>query len=323
MSHQIEDSAIAYVGTEGTPWHGMGEPILKNTPPKEILRAAKLNWPVLRSTVQFSIPGRNELASDLDHQVIFRGDNKMVLDVTGKKYIPHQNEDVLDFFSEFVAAGDMFIDVAGALNGGKQIWVLAKMEDTFTLAGGDKVGGYVLLVNPHQYGKGMIAKMTAIRAVCWNTISAALSSSGKSVKIWHTKEFTKARQDEAKQKLGIAKERFDAMKSDAKTLAATNIDNDDVVKIFAKLTGGDPTDELEQQSRTVQRLMELFLGAGKGADLKSAKGTTWGALNAVTQWVDHEYGRSAHARLNNAWLGRGDVMKRDAMSMLLQKPVAA
>lgn len=59
------------------------------------------------------------------------------------------------------------------------------------------------------------------------------------------------------------------------------------------------------------------MGAGKGAKLQSADGTAWGVLNAVTQWVDHEYGRSQNARLNNAWLGRGDVMKREAMQILL------
>ncbi len=322
MGHQIVDEAIAYVGTEGKPWHSLGESILKGTPAKQILVSAKLNWPVLRSTVQFTRDGRKELGQDLDHQVIYRGDTGAVLDVTGKRYVPHQNHDVMDFFKEYVEAGDMFIDVAGALNGGKQIWVLAKMESQFSLAGGDKVGGYVLLVNPHQYGKGMIAKMTMIRAVCWNTISAALSGSGKSVKIWHTREFTTSRQQEAKEKLGIAKERFDAMKSDAQKLAKITMSNEDVVKVFAKVTGNDPTDELAQQPRTVQRLMELFLGAGMGANLASSKGTAWGALNAVTQYVDHEYGRTVNARLNNAWLGRGDIMKRETMGLLLQESAA-
>ena len=89
--------------------------------------------------------------------------------------------------------------------------------------------------------------------------------------------------------------------------------------VFAKVTGNDPTDSLADQPRTVQRLMELFCGAGKGSQLDAAKGTAWGALNAVTEWVDHEYGRAINARVNNAWLGRGDVMKRDALSVLLEE----
>lgn len=322
MAHNIDNTtgkdAIAYVGTEGTPWHGLGQPIVKGTPSREILRKAGLDWQVNRSAVQFTIDGRKELGMDTDHQVLWRSDTKAVLDIAGKGYIPHQNEEVMDFFREYVEAGDMFIDVAGSLNGGRHIWVLAKMEDSFKLAGNDHVGGYVLLVNPHIYGKGMIAKMTMVRAVCWNTILMGLGGSGASAKIWHTKEFTPARQNEAKQKLGIARERFHAVQEDATKLSKMSIDNKDALKIFAKVTNNDPTDELEQQPRTVQRLMEMFMGQGRGSELKSAKGTCWGALNAVTEWVDHEYGRSQNARLNNAWLGRGDVMKRETLSLLLE-----
>jgi len=321
MSHDIDSSTgkagIAYVGD--VPWHGLGTQIKQGASAKEILRAAVLNWKVNRSIVQFSQEGKTGLAQDLDHQVIYRSDTGAVLDVTGKKYIPHQNSEVMDFFQEYVAAGDMFIDVAGSLNGGKQIWVLAKMQAQFNLPGKDNVGGYVLLMNPHQYGKGMIAKMTAIRVVCQNTLTAALGAGGASIKVWHTKEFNQARQQEAKEKLGIAKERFDAFKTDATTLSKTKIDMKDAVKIFAQVTGGDPTDSREDQSPTVRRLADLFEGQGMGADLQSALGTGWGALNAVTQWVDHEYGRSPNARLNNAWLGRGEQMKRQAMALLLEQ----
>jgi hypothetical protein len=160
--------------------------------------------------------------------------------------------------------------------------------------------------------------VTMVRVVCWNTLQAALAGGG-GMKVWHTKEFGKERQLEAKEKLGIARERFQALKEDATTLAKKPMDVTEAVKVFAKVTGGDPTNPIEEQSPTVNRLAMLFSGGGKGSELVSAKGTAWGALNAVTQWVDHEYGRSDNARLNNAWLGRGDIMKRETLSLLLEK----
>lgn len=323
MSHDIDSStgqdAMAYVGTEGTPWHGLGQSIAKGASIKEIQKAAGLAWKVERRPVLFQVgDSPDAIKSDPDHQVLYRGDTQAVLDVSGKGYVPHQNIEVLEFFQEYLSAGDMFIDTAGALNGGKQIWVLAKMAEEFKLAGGDRVLGYVMLMNPHQYGKGMIGKMTAIRVVCANTLMASLGAEGASIKIWHTTEFNKARQDTVKQQLGIASERFSSFKDEARLLSKATLVKEDAVKIVASIFGSDPTTELEKQGRTVQRVVELFMGAGKGAMLASAKDTAWGVLNAVTEYIDHEYGRTQNARLTNAWLGAGERLKRAAKVELLQ-----
>lgn len=327
MSHDIDNSAgqdaMAYVGTEGTPWHGLGQAIEKGASIKDIRKAAGLGWKVERRPVLFQVGDSTDaIKSDPDHQVIYRGDTQAVLDVTGKGYIPHQNDEVLEFFQEYLATGDMFIDTAGALNGGKQIWVLAKMSDEFKLAGGDRVLGYVMLMNPHQYGKGMIGKMTAVRVVCKNTLMMSLGAEGSSIKIWHTSEFNKARQDTVKQQLGIASERFSSFKDDAKVLSKISLVPEDAVKLAAKIFSADVTKVLEEQGRTVQRIVELYMGAGKGSQLASSKNTAWGLLNAVTEYIDHEYGRTQNARLTNAWLGAGDRLKRSAKIELLQSAAA-
>jgi len=61
----------------------------------------------------------------------------------------------------------------------------------------------------------------------------------------------------------------------------------------------------------------LFEGAGIGSELESAKGTAWGALNAVTQLMDWETARTGDARLANAWFGGGVNIKSKAMEELL------
>ncbi len=318
--HNIDEStgkaAMVYVGSEGTPWHTLGFPIERNAKIEEIEVAATLGWKVIRRPVMFQVNDKT-MATDEQHNVLFRSDTLAVLDVAGPDYVPHQNREVLEFFREYVEAGDMFIDTAGSLNGGKQIWVLAKMNQSFVLPGKDRVNGYVLLMNPHQYGKGMVAKFTARRVVCENTLMMALGDGNKSVKIWHTSEFNKARRDDAKQNLGIAKERMDAFKADATRLSGLTIDVEDAVKLIAPIFRGDEKLPLSQQNRTVTRIIELFQGAGRGANLQSSDGTMWGLLNAATEYVDHEYGRSQNSRLNNAWLGSGDVQKRHVLAALL------
>ena len=55
-----------------------------------------------------------------------------------------------------------------------------------------------------------------------------------------------------------------------------------------------------------------------GATLKSAKGTWWGAVNAVSFVIDHDLGRTRDTALYKAWMGRGAATKRRAVTNALE-----
>lgn len=71
-----------------------------------------------------------------------------------------------------------------------------------------------------------------------------------------------------------------------------------------------------REQKSVARSLELFDGAGRGADHPGVKGTRWGLLNAITEHVDHEMGRTVDSRLDSAWFGRGDAFKQSAFAAL-------
>ena len=84
------------------------------------------------------------------------------------------------------------------------------------------------------------------------------------------------------------------------------------------MRGDTDTLEYEAQNRRTRRVLDLFNGDGMGSDLPSAKGTAWGLLNAVSQYIDHEYGRSVNNRIAHAWLGGGETVKRNTKRQLLE-----
>ncbi len=79
----------------------------------------------------------------------------------------------------------------------------------------------------------------------------------------------------------------------------------------------DPQTEKYKESRGYKRVLELFDGAGIGAQESGVYGTRWGLLNAVTQYIDHERGHNVDTRMNNAWFGNGNRLKSEAESLLL------
>jgi phage/plasmid-like protein (TIGR03299 family) len=305
---------MAYAGQ--TPWHGMGNAIKKGAPVEDVLVDAGLAWPVEIAHVEYSFDGRRH--TDRSHQVMFRGDTGEVFDVVGPDYTPFQNDQVLDFFREYVEAGEMWIETAGSLNNGRDIWALAKMDESFNLAGKDKVEGYVFLMNPHRYGKGAVAKFTSVRVVCWNTFQMALRGGGDSIRLWHNREFNAEMREEAKQKLGIARDQMEAFKKNAVKLTRIELTPQQVIDVAAKVMRGSPGKPREEQNRRTERVIELYEGAGLGAKLGSAEGTAWGLLNAVTQYIDHEYGRTQNNRLTYSWIHGGAGVKQRAMEELLE-----
>lgn len=84
---------------------------------------------------------------------------------------------------------------------------------------------------------------------------------------------------------------------------------EDLARLLAK---GDA-----REQKSVARTLALFAGEGRGASAEGVAGTAWGLLNAVTEHVDHEQGRSRDSALTSAWFGRGQEFKQSTLQALL------
>jgi phage/plasmid-like protein (TIGR03299 family) len=264
-----------------------------------------------------------------DRKVVVRSDNQTALATVSDRYKVVQPIEVLEFFRDLAYAGGYEMETAGVLSDGARYWALARsIRESGVLAGGDRIGAYLMLATACDGSMATTATHTSIRVVCQNTLSMALSDAGASaIKVRHTSTFDP---DRVKRDLQVG-DTFARFMTDAERLASTPMADREAGQTIWALLGikgsdGKPvpmeTDQalIPAQTRTkIARVWDLFKGAGEGASLPSARGTAWGLLNAVTQYVDHEQrGHSLQNRVDSSLFGRGAALKVEARDALLK-----
>lgn len=334
MSHNVE--TMAYKGE--VPWHGLGVPVTQDLSPEEMLKVAGLDWTVSKRKQYFQ-DGQGKYKPYPGKFVLTRDSDDQPLSNVGETYKPVQNVEAFDFFKKFTDAGHMTMETAGSLWQGKYIWALARLGKDFSVGKNDEVRGFLLLSQPHIHGKALLMQFTAIRVVCWNTLTFAIGSDlrgrGNAFRMPHSTKFDDAVKAQAEQVLGLAKGQMDAFKDASTLLSKKKVKADQVKTYFMQVLKYDPDKakaraEIRAQAKGIEfdedskirvpvllPKFEAALEMAPGAKMQSAKGTMWGALNAVTYVIDHEDGRERDTALRNAWMGHKSKVKRRALDLAI------
>jgi phage/plasmid-like protein (TIGR03299 family) len=256
-----------------------------------------------------------------DRKVLTRSDTGAPLAVVSKDYKVVQPGEVMDFFRKLTDIGGFEMETAGALSHGRRVWALARVGDGAPVVDGDLVKPYLLLGTSYDGTMATIAKFTAIRVVCNNTITPAVNSTAdetdkgylkSSVRVLHSERFDA---DSVRLQLGIVANQFERFMVQSRQLAGVQLSATDADLFVKELLKPYHASSLRiEESRAYRRVMQLFNGASIGHDMAGA--TRWGMLNAVTQLVDHERGRSDNTRLESAWFGTGSALKNRALDLL-------
>ncbi len=306
---------MAYVGA--TPWHGLGQQLPEGAELDVWREAAGMDWRIGRSRVRYGDAPSQYIFDD--HHVLFRSDTKQPLGIVSPKYQVVQPGQVLEFFNDLTKANGFKLHTAGTLFGGKRFWALASIGEEATIVGQDRVGGFLLLSSSCDGSLATTARFTTICVVCNNTLSMAINGKKAEVTIRHTSKFDpKAVKDQ----LGIVTGRFGEFMSAARSLAKVPLTNNQAGQLVGDLLLETKTVlgtiKDVSQSKQYQKIMELFKGNAMGGTLLGREGTAWGAVNAVTEFVDHHArAQSDSNRLASAWFGRGDALKTAAMDKAL------
>jgi len=323
MAHLIDFQtglpAIAFTGA--TPWHGLGEHVDPKAPIEEWLRCARLEWVVKTAPVEWiDKDGKKQTTLQAPNRhVLYRSDTKHLLNVVSDKYNVVQPREILEFYRDLISDSMFTMETAGSLKDGGKIWALAKAARPIRVRGNDVTIPYLLLATSTDGTLSTTGKFVGERVVCHNTLTMAMSEqTAHQVKVPHHSVFDPVKM---KSKLGVIETMSAEFEKQANAMAGIKLKKDDAIRFFVDLfcEEGEEVDLAKPTQTKVGQLYYLYKNS-PGHDMVSANDTLWGAVNAVTRFVDYTtQAKSQDNRLNSAWFGPGDKLKSQAFQAAVKK----
>ena len=310
MSHDITNvNGINEIvcGSGKAPWHGLGEVVSGLLTAREALTKAHLTWNVESRTVSV-----NGIELPLtDYQGMCRNDNGVCLGIVKGRYTPIQNAEAFDFFDSICGQGEAIYDTAGSLRGGKQVWLLAKVDGDQKICG-DTYRTYALLLTSHDGSQATQVNWVTERVVCANTLSIAMSGAENVIKIRHTSNW-KEKADQAARTLMAGQKYFASVGEALSTLGDKLLTPEQMAEFSKVLVPA--KDEKDVPTRTQNIRAELNRLFDRGAGNHGA--SRYDALQAVTDYADHSQTiRGENTRLESTLLGSGALLKQRAFDLL-------
>ena len=308
MSHEITNSDVfGYNGQRA--WHGLGQELPAGLTAEEGFRQIGLDWDTeLREIYTEVACGMDENGPVVkkvklpDHRAQLRVDNGDVLGIVSKDYKKIDNRE-LALFADAIAGVDaaVTLSTAGSLRGGRRIFALVKLPKTIAI-GADIVEPYVLVSNGHGGEAAFSIYPTSIRVVCANTLRMSERDAAKGVRFTHTGDLDE-KLAQAKQALNLVTREAEIFEEKARALAGKQLSGEQLRFFlektyddsFGTLPSADSVDAEKLEKLTLKRQDTIAAWTSNLEDprqqVQGIQGSAWAALNAITQWHDHERGR--------------------------------
>jgi phage/plasmid-like protein (TIGR03299 family) len=276
------------------------------------MKAANVDWEVEKVPAFAEIGGKTV---DIGRSALVRSTDNKILDVVTPDWEPLQNAEAFDFFNQYIEAGDMEMDTAGSLDGGRIVWALAKTKESFTLFNGDSVKAYLLFSNPHKFGKSIDVRFTSIRTVCQNTMTLALNEKAKvGARVTHRVKFDA---EAVKETMGIVSNHTSRLEEAASFLSQKQYDKENIVEYFQRIFPvlSNKEQGAKELSKNAKIALEI-LEQQPGFDL--SPGSWWQSVNAVTFMTNHVLGRSQDRRVQSTFYGSNQKLNTKALNLALE-----
>lgn len=273
-------------------WHGLGQVVSEAMTAEQAIKLANLDYEVEKTHIHYYANGTPVQIDG--YYATHRTDNGDYLGMVKSRYQIVQNRDAFGFFDAIIDQGEAIFETAGALGNGERIFLLAKLPDDLMI-GGEKIEKYIMLMNSHDGSSSVIAGLTNIRVVCNNTLQAALKGLENKVSIGHNNT-AKDKLKEAYRVMGIASQYATEVQDIFNRMTDVKMTEGQYREFFESVMKTDYKDakrSQKQQAELSTKLKNMVDATTKFAlthhtqQTDEAKGTLWGAYNAISGYYNY------------------------------------
>ena len=261
------------------PWHGLGVEVKSAPTSADALICAGRDW---------SVDQKNVYAEDgtliSGYKVNTRSTDNTALGIVSDRYKVVQNSDAFQFTDDLLGAGVTY-ETAGALQGGRKVWMLARMPQRYIIAG-DEIEPYLVVMNSHDGSSGIKVAMTPIRVVCQNTLNLALNSAKR---IWTTKhtENVMLRVHEARETLMLAEKYMGELGRGIDELSQIKLSDRKVMEFMQEIFPATNDMPDLQRKNNLRLLEDMKLRYWDAPDLSNVGRNGYRFINAVSDFATH------------------------------------
>jgi len=309
-------------------WHQLGNVVPGGTSNiDQVLTLGGIDFTVAKTPVLYrtSIDSPDQIAAD--HYVTFRDDTGASLGVVGARYEVLQNRQVFEFLQDLVDDYAVTWESAGALRGGRRVFVCLRLPDTVRIdAAGidDQIVPFIVATNSHDGSSIIQVVATPWRPVCGNTERFAIRDAHTRWGVRHTRT-ARDRIDEARRTLRLSVDYYQKFTAEQQALAQTDIAIGEFQAIVDDLWPA-PGPHAPGRARTNHAERLATLQQMWQANTERLGRTGYAAERAITEYCDWHTrmrptgalrGRNLAARATAALEGTHDDTKTAAHRRLL------
>lgn len=315
MAHNLDTTAgqTSFVSAREDAWHSLGTTLDHAFTAEEAMTHGLLGgWNTRKAPIvakvaldlgagesvtrELEMPGR--FAVVRDNPVTHAPE---VLGNVGAAYKVIQNEAHADLLNALVDESGAHFETAGAIDGGRKVFITMRLPGHIKVGGVDRVDNYIAAVNSHDGSSAFTLMVTPVRIVCQNTLNLAFQGAAHQFRVRHTSGADRVLVQQARDTLDMTFNYLDGFQAEAEQLINTTLTQARFEELIYKEFGASKDAPAATQTRTDNKLAEmvgLFAEAGTQDGIRD---TAWAGLNAITEWADHfSHTRNDEAGTNRA-----------------------
>jgi phage/plasmid-like protein (TIGR03299 family) len=332
MSHEIhENDRFGYVGQKA--WHGLGQELPAGLDAQTAFEQLGIGWKteLLPVYAERLTPDGIERIECSENKLHVRADNGQRLGMVSDGYQSFENMD-LARFADMLAGEDaaVVVETAGTLYDNRRVFALVKLPQVVRATELDISHQYVLVSNGHGGHASFSVYPTSVRVVCANTLRYSERDVGRGLSFRHTGKFDD-KVKAARVVLGTATKETERFQEKVTAMVNKHLTKEKLREFleqsweisFGKLKNLQGDSLIKMTAKRDEQVAQwIRMTENERNGLDGIRGSVWSALNAVTEYHDHERGRfkeigESAGRVHSNLFGVSSVAKQKTLRLAL------